>query len=154
MLNSVIDSPKAIFLPAAGMAFWTIGCLVRMGIARNAAVTEKKVSMSYYATYDPAKNKAGGGQHEPEELVKMGQYFENLTETPPIWYAAILATYALKDTSKLSLGLAWGYLLARIAHGYVMLGSNNVLHRFITFITSIVLMGVLWGRVVVNALDA
>jgi hypothetical protein len=29
MLRSVIDSPKAIFLPAAGMAFWTIGCLVR-----------------------------------------------------------------------------------------------------------------------------
>ena len=81
------------------------------------------------------------------EDTRAADNFRNLFETPVLFYAAALVVYAAKLTDPLYLGLAWLYVAARIVHSFIHCTSNVVLNRLTAFMTSWVLLWILWGLI-------
>lgn len=161
-LTNFVKSPFAILAPAAFMALWA-GCIViRLGLGRYFAILGKRVKLGYYKLYTDAKpesektadkkktnnnNDDASCGGEPFDLAQVSQHVENLFEAPQLFYAACTFLYLLNDRSPVTLGVAWAYVAARLAHSCVALGANNVTHRFLTFGTSMILVNGMMGRV-------
>lgn len=143
-LLEVDKHPQRIFLPCVAMAALTFSQLVRLGNARASVLRNRQVSMKYYRVYNE------GG--EPESVAKISQHIENLFESPPLFYIAVIILYVLKAQTPTAAGLAWAYVGARAVHCYIHTGSNNVRHRFFAFFSSIGAMAALWGLVAQAAL--
>jgi len=126
----------AIIYPGIAMFFLTLGVLVRLGIARYTAVRDRSVSLKFFRTYNEGT--------QPDRLHLLSRHVQNHFEVPPIFYAAILFTYASDSVTVLSVACAWLFVLARCIHTYIHLGSNNVLARFRTFIASLVFLTAIW----------
>lgn len=147
-----MDNPKHIFIPCCGMAFLTVGILVRLSGARVSSTGPKhqkgKINPKYWQTHDPQLLPPGG---ESDLSVKLAHNFDNLCETPQLFYAACAALYLLNAVDATAVGLGYGYLAFRVAHTLVHTGSNHVPTRFATFLGSVVVIGVLWSKVLVAA---
>jgi hypothetical protein len=119
-----------------------------MGVARLAArykaVKEGSLSIAYF------KYNRGGKQ--PEYLLKISHHFQNLLETPQLFYLGSIVILLLEKSDLLYLGLAWCYLVSRIIHSWIHLGSNNVLHRKNAFLTGYFLIFVFWIRLLLQLL--
>ena len=114
-----------ILLPAFAMFFLTIGCIFYLGFSRYRAIHAKQVKVSFYRTYDEGS--------QPKRLHLLSRHVQNHFEVPPIFYAGILVAYTTTNDLLISLIFAWLFVLARVAHTFIHLGSNNVSVRFFTF---------------------
>lgn len=70
--------------------------------------------------------------------------FRNLFELPVMFYVAALTIYVTGNICMPHVILAWGYVLARYAHSYIHCTSNVVMNRFYAFLTSCVLLVLIW----------
>ncbi|MEJ2621746.1 MAG: MAPEG family protein [Candidatus Thiodiazotropha sp.] len=133
-----------ILFPMIGLILLTGGLGVAMLAARYKALREGSVSIAYF------KYNRGGKQ--PEYLLKISHHFQNLLETPQLFYLSSIVILVLEPSDPLYLGLAWCYLISRIIHGWIHLGSNNVLHRKNAFVVSYILILVIWIRLLLQLL--
>ncbi len=146
-MSSIADTnSRLILLPACGMAMWTSGVLGLLAFKRFTAISEKRVNIEYYKLYDT--------NEEPKDIAIVAQHLENLFEAPPMFYAAVLGLAVTKTATTLSVRLAWAYLVSRMLHSFVHLGSNNILWRFRTFIASTVALVTLWGQLTYKLVQA
>jgi len=120
-----------IFLPALLLMFHTLLVAAYMGYRRFTAITRGEVSLDYYKLYH-------GEEHEP--LRKIARHFSNLLEVPPLFYLLTIIAFVSQLTGTLVVALAWAYVLLRLVHSYVHLGSNNVPVRFRIFVLSMVVL--------------
>lgn len=149
-----LNQPKNIFVPCCGMAALTLsvlGSLAAKRVASTGSKKEGKINPKYWETHNPALLPPGG---ECDMAVKLAHNFDNLCETPPLFYAACVALFALKGADASAVGLAWGYLVSRIVHTVIHTGNNHVPSRFFAFASSLVVIGSLWGKVLVAAIAA
>jgi hypothetical protein len=70
--------------------------------------------------------------------------FQNLFETPVMFYVACVGLYVTQTGSPLALALAWVYVVTRIGHSVVHCNSNHVMTRFKWFATSLTVLVSLW----------
>ena len=70
--------------------------------------------------------------------------FQNLFETPVMFYVVCLGLYASQTVSLAPVVLAWLYVLTRYAHSWVHCGSNKVMWRFRCFAASVFTLIALW----------
>jgi hypothetical protein len=102
------------------------------------------VRLSFFRTYDE-------GSH-PKRLHLLARHVQNHFEVPPLLHLGVLLGYASGCATPLSVGFAWLFVVARLAHSFVHLGSNNVSHRFLVFGTSLLLLCGLWIALFVSLL--
>jgi hypothetical protein len=133
-----------ILLPMICLILLTGGMGIAMLAARYKAVREGSVSIAYF------KYNRGGKQ--PEYLLKISHHFQNLLETPQLFYLSSILILVLERSDLLYLGLAWCYLISRCIHSWIHLGSNNVLHRKNAFVVSYILIFVIWIRLLLQLL--
>jgi hypothetical protein len=137
-------SQATILFPMIGLILLTGGMGVAMLAARYKAVKEGSLSIAYF------KYNRGGKQ--PEYLIKINHHFQNLLETPQLFYLGSIVILQLERSDPLYLGMAWCYLASRIAHSWIHLGSNNVLHRKNAFMVSYLLIFAIWIRLLLQLL--
>jgi hypothetical protein len=109
--------------------------------ARIRSVREGHVPVSYFRVFQ--------GSAEPEFLSKPTRHYVNLFETPVLFYAACLAAMVVGTTGTLTLGLAWGYVAARLVHAWIHIGSNRVRYRLRVFALGWVCLLALWISVAI-----
>lgn len=97
---------------------------------------------------DPEYFRHSKGFTPPDYMLSAYQHFENLFETPVLFYVALAIIYMTNINNALLLTLAWGYVAARIVHSLYHLDNSNVPRRRNAFIVSFGLLVVLWGSVV------
>lgn len=107
--------------PMFAMVVLTAVVLVTLFRSRVAAVRRGLVPFSYFGIYQ--------GAVEPEFTAKPSRHFANLFETPVLFYCACLASMITQNTGPSMQALAWIYVVARVVHAYVHLGSNRIRHR-------------------------
>ena len=117
-----------------------------MGLTRNAAVKAREMDPKYYRTY------SGGG--EPERLRVLTRHSANLLETPLLFYVVVLMIHVTDSTSSLFVGLAWAYVVLRFVHAFIHLGTNFVLHRFLSFGLGLVVLLAMWVLLLVRLVVA
>ncbi|RZU47931.1 hypothetical protein EV700_0899 [Fluviicoccus keumensis] len=71
--------------------------------------------------------------------------FNNLLQLPVLFYVACLAATQIGAGGLPVLFLAWGYVLLRVAHSAVQLGSNRVMRRFPVWMAGNLVLFALWS---------
>ena len=131
----------AIFQPMAVLVLWTLAVLALTGRRRFKAARERRVTAADFVT--------GESANVPPDVQLPNRNLMNLMETPVLFYVACLTIYVIGKVDLWSVGLAWAYVLLRIAHSVVHLTYNNVMHRFRVFGLGIVVLLAMWVRILV-----
>ncbi|PVV10466.1 MAG: hypothetical protein B6D77_08415 [gamma proteobacterium symbiont of Ctena orbiculata] len=117
---------------------------IAMLVARYRAVREGSLRISYF------KYNRGGKQ--PEYLLKINQHFDNLLETPLLFYLSLILILQQNRTDVAYIAMAWAYIASRFLHAWIHMGTNNILHRKNAFILSYVLIFTIWIRLFLQLL--
>ena len=88
------------------------------------------------------------------EDTRAADNFRNLFEAPVLFYIAVLTVFVTQLTSPLYVGLAWAYVATRIAHSTIQCTYNRVMHRFVAFASSLLLLFVMFGLIAFDLLSA
>ena len=139
-MNSII----AIAFSTAAMAFLTIAVGIRLFIDRSREMRERRV---HPQTVSTSRQMA-----ERLQSVQSADNFRNLFEVPVLFYALCATVLATQLASPaLAIG-AWLFVALRVAHSVIHCTYNKVMHRFATFIASMLVLAVLWILFVVQLL--
>jgi hypothetical protein len=68
----------------------------------------------------------------------------NLFEIPVLFFAICLALYVTGFVTKMQVSLAWGFVMLRAVHSLVHTTYNRVMHRFLAYAVSTVLLFAMW----------
>jgi hypothetical protein len=131
-----------LIYPMAAMVLLTAVVLVMMYRARVAAVRAGQIEIEYFRLHR--------GAREPESSIKFSRHFINLFEVPTLFYVGCLAAMVAGVATPVMVGLAWVYVLVRVAHAYIHLGANRLRLRRNAFALGwLVLLG-MWGYLSVS----
>lgn len=96
-----------------------------------------------YATRIPAMQKAdidvaelgrtGAPLVLPPQVARVADNYNHLHEQPTIFYALALAAQMVGAGDAVNVGLAWGYVVVRVAHSLVQATVNVIPLRFLLF---------------------
>ena len=126
---------KTILVPAIVLALWTLVVMLLMGYQRFGAV--KKLPKEKLRELP----RVGGRGQDLEKVLPTqanwaGHNYSNLLEQPQLFYFTVIVLALLGEGSGLSLMLAWGYTLLRMAHSIWQITVNTVPIRFALFLLS------------------
>jgi hypothetical protein len=133
---------NSLVFPMLALVLLTFVVAAVLFRARVRSVREGHLPISYFRTFQ--------GFQEPDYLAKASRHFVNLFEVPSLFYAGCLAAMVTGTTGPWVTGFAWGYVLARIAHAAIHLGSNRVRHRLRAYAASWFFLLALWIHVAVR----
>jgi len=137
-----MSQTTALLLPMLGMIFLTFGIMMWMLKLRYRAVLQDGLNPKYFRLYRGAKL--------PDYLVKVTQHFDNLLETPILFYTAIILLVALKISNPFYVTLSWLFFLSRLIHSIIHTTNNRVKHRKNIFIFSILVLIILWVKISID----
>ena len=86
----------------------------------------------------------------PDAMAQAARNYANLFEVPVLFYAAGAIALALGIQTPAMVIIAWVFVLARIAHSWIHLHGNNVIHRLRAYMLGNVCVLVIWGVLVVS----
>lgn len=86
----------------------------------------------------------------PESMAKAARNYTNLFEVPMLFYTAGAIAIALGIQVPAMIITAWIFVLARIAHSWIHLTGNNVIHRMRAYMLGNICVLVIWGILVAN----
>lgn len=139
-------NPNLILYPVFALFYLTAGVLLYMGVTRFGAVRKQTMSAEFYRTYDKGE--------EPEHMRKITRNFINLFEVPVLFYTGVALVYVSHQVNYWMIGCAWVYVALRYLHSYIHLTSNDVLTRFRVYITSGLVLLVMWTSFLVAIVRA
>lgn len=128
---------KAIFLPMATLALWTLTVLLLIPIARFKAGAQGHVNAGDF--------RYGESDRVPAHVRLPNRNFMNLLEVPVLFYLACLVAFLIQSVDSALLMLAWAYVALRVGHSCIHLSYNNVMHRLTLFAISNVVVVLMWG---------
>lgn len=112
--------PTLIFLPVLLQIALTVWMYIRLASAKAQAVKNNQVDEARRALHDDAW---------PESVQKINNNIRNQFEVPVLFYVLVVMLFELGVAGVLAQGLAWAFVLSRMAHAYVHTGSNVVAVR-------------------------
>ena len=133
----------ALVYPMAAMVLLTALVLVRMVLGRVSAVRRGEVDARFYKTYQ-------GDESEPRTAAQHTRHFANLFESPVLFYAGCIAAMAAGQGTGIIVWLAWAYVICRLMHAIVHLGSNKIPPRMAIYGASWVVLLAIWGTLVIR----
>ncbi len=131
--------------PLCAMFFLSLIVLGVTFSRRVKAVRSGQVKMGYFKTYQ--------GEGTPESEVKASRHFSNLFEAPVLFYVACILGMILPVEGILFLALSWIYVAVRMVHAYIHIGPNKVFHRMCAYMTSWIILLVMWILILLKALS-
>ena len=127
-------NPYLLLWPVVLHALATLFLYLPMSSARMRGVREGKVRGSVYKL----------NADEPEESRLWSNAIRNQNETGVLFYAACLVLFATNGASFVTAGLAWAFLVVKLAHVFVHVTSNNLRHRRPVFMVAYLILIALW----------
>jgi hypothetical protein len=129
---------KLILLPVFVQVLLTSVVMVLMGRRRIRAAKNKEISVAAFKTM----NLTGAN----EQVIATSRNFDNQFQMPMLYLFSVLFTLqlGLADVAYVALGAA--YVLLRVLHTAVHIGSNTVRLRFNVFLLSCAVLWAIWLR--------
>jgi hypothetical protein len=123
--------------PVLALVAWTFVMWIWMYATRIPAMRRAQVDVAELS-------RTGKKLELPPEVARVADNYNHLHEQPTIFYALALAAQAAGVTDPVSVGLAWGYVAARVVHSLVQATRNVIPIRFAVFaLGSLVLLALL-----------
>lgn len=79
----------------------------------------------------------------PDDINAPANNFKNLFEVPVLFYVVCLCAAMLNSVDAMMLNCAWGFVLLRVIHSVIHCTYNRVMHRFMAYMGSCLLLGVM-----------
>jgi hypothetical protein len=129
-------SAAAVLLPLFVQVGLTFVLLIRLGLVRYRAVSDRMVKVADIAL---------GQKVWPDKIVQLGNCFDNQFQIPALYYLLTVLVLELRLAGLLFLVLAWIFVLSRIVHAAIHTGSNVVLRRFQAYVVGVVVLTLMWA---------
>jgi hypothetical protein len=124
-------------LPAVAMVALTAAVWVRLYVQRIKEMRRRHISPQQLATVRQSASTL--------QDVTAADNFRNLFEVPVLFYVLCVALYVTHRESLMLLDLCWVYVVLRAVHSVIHCTYNNVMHRFLVYVASTVLLFGLWA---------
>lgn len=121
--------------PMFALMLLTLGVAIYLLTLRILAVRRREVSFGYFRLYT-------GTELPPAKAIAASRHYDNLFQAPLLFYLACITSLVLGVQGPLA--LAWGFVALRLIHTLIHLSYNNVLHRFLAFMASNLLLIAIW----------
>ncbi len=128
----------SIFYPMAALVLLTFIVTFRMGQLRVRYIKQRKVTLK--------EARVSATAPYPVDAINAAAHFHNLLQTPVLLYTVCLAALSLNLVDNILIILAWAYVAVRIAHAWVHMTYNNVIHRFYAFVAGLTLLAAMWVK--------
>lgn len=119
------------------LTFSVAGYLFKL---RVNAVKKGLVKISYF--------RLNSGNDAPDNIIQAARNYSNLFEVPVLFYAAGTLALALNLENLAMIILSWIFVAARIAHSWIHITNNNVIHRLKAFMLGNICLLLIWGILV------
>jgi hypothetical protein len=127
-----------LFWPMAAMMALTALVWVALYVQRLGEMRRRRI--------DPQRLFNRRARVELLEHTSAADNFNNLLELPMLLHVALLAAIAMGVIDALLLQMAWAYVGLRAAHSLIHITYNRVLHRFIAYASSTLVLFAIWVR--------
>jgi hypothetical protein len=117
-----------IFWPTLALIGWTFLVLVQVPIRRFRAAFAGRVKAADF--------QYGESAQVPADVALPNRLFMNLVEVPVLFYTVSVIFFVTGQVDEYVVRMAWLYFTLRMVHSFVYLTYNHVVHRFLVFATS------------------
>jgi hypothetical protein len=137
------QTQRALIEPIIALAALTGIVWALMVVFRNVAFIRGYVTERYFQTYTV---------DAPSEWVERPtRAYMNLLELPVLFYAVCLLMLATQRFDAVQVSLAWLFVATRTAHAFIYIAFNYIPLRFVSYLTGVITLGVLWTRFAAQA---
>ncbi len=137
--------PTAILFPVIAQVVLTLAVLIAMGPARAQSMRENGQKL----TDDDVRV---GQNTWSTQAVKVSKNYANQFELPVLFYAVVAFALITSAVDLLMVGLAWIFVLSRVAHTAIHIGPNVVMWRGTAFLVGFVALVLMWLKLTVHIL--
>jgi hypothetical protein len=130
---------KPILLPMLALVFLTFFVWIYMYVTRLSEIRRKRIDPQDLDT-------RVHGQALLTESSRQADNLKNLFELPLLFYVAALLSMVLMIQDQFLVELAWGYVALRYIHSFVHCTYNRVMHRFMAYAASCIVLIFIWAR--------
>ena len=125
-----------ILLPCAALALLTMLVWVALYFERIKEMRARRIK--------PQALASARAVSQTLQNLNAADNFRNLFEVPVLFYVLCLALLVSQLANSFDLIAAWGFVVLRALHSLIHLTYNRVMHRFIAYAASTVLLWVWW----------
>ena len=125
-----------IFLPCVALAVLTAMVWIRLYVERIGEMRARRIRPQVLAS---AREVTQALQN-----VNAADNFRNLFEVPVLFYVLCISLAVTQLATPLDMWAAWSFVALRAAHSLVHLTYNRVMHRFMAYAASTVLVFIMW----------
>lgn len=115
---------------------WTVAVLLLIPYQRFKAAFAGQVTATDFS--------CGESSNVPTAVTIPNRVFMNLLEVPVLFYVLCIISYVTQNVTAGMIMLAWTYFGFRVVHSLIYLTYNHVMHRFLAFATSNVILVIMW----------
>lgn len=126
-----------IWMPCAAMVGLTALVWVKLYWDRIGEMRARRIDAQELATVAAA----AGRLERPEAA----DNFRNLFEVPVLFYVLCIALVANGGSTPGFVTAAWAYVALRSLHSLIHVTYNRVMHRFLVYVASTLLLFAMWG---------
>jgi len=130
---------RPLLIPLLALVFLTFLVWVFMYVTRLAEIKRKSIDPQSLDT-------RVHGQALLTDSPAQADNLKNLFELPVLFYVAVLLALVLMIQDQLLVQLAWSYVALRYVHSLVHCTYNRVMHRFIAYAASCLVLMFMWAR--------
>lgn len=136
--------PGEALIPPMVAQFWLTAVVWLVMVAtRNAAVLLGRASVRYFVAYQ--------ADVPDERIERPARAFDNLMQVPTLFYVVGLLMLMTRHVDAAQRDLAWTYVALRALHALLFVTLNRVPYRFALWVSSCVVLGLLWYRFAASA---
>ena len=135
---------QTLILAAFAQVLLTLYAIVRLGLARVACIKRGELTMAQVALSDALW---------PEPVQKLQANVRNQFETPVLFFAGVSIALGTGSVNAAIVLFAWIFVMSRIIHHLIHVGSNRVGKRFYTYVVGLISIAGLWIALVFEALS-
>jgi hypothetical protein len=137
-----------MLIPMAFLVFYIAAVGIFTFLVRKKAVTSKQVSIKYFRVYDVRDGAP------PEYMVRAARHFDNLLQAPILFLVTGMLCLFFGLNGWVTVTLGWAFVVSRLVHTWVHLGSNNILWRAASYFTGWIIILVLWTILLIHHLNS
>lgn len=130
-------SATAILWPVLALMTWTFLVVLHLLVSRFGAFYQGRVKASDF--------RYGESPNIPPDVLRANRAFVNLLEMPTLFYVVSVLYLVTNLVDSAVLGLAWLYVVLRVAHSLIYLTLNHLLLRFAAYASSSVVLILMVG---------
>jgi len=139
---TTLTQGNTMIYPMFAMVLLTFSVAFYMFRLRVKAVKSGEIKLSYF--------RLNSGAEVSAAMQQATRNYSNLFEVPVLFYAAGASALALNINNAAIIVIGWLFVITRIAHSWVHLTSNNVIHRLKAFMAGNLCVLVLWILIVLD----